>query len=547
MKNNDKWSQLSMQQRADLIKLYVESGITDLRDIKKDYNSFSAGGRILDGTETEQTLSGKKPTLEDYLQHKRDSTRNAALEKSYTRTKGILIPYAFGEGEREKVEEQLVIAAPYATRFTYGPFTAEQEEFDTKNANYFLGNYYQAKKELEDNCKYGFNCIGTATDNYPDESRTNSNKDFDQNFDKYGFAYVGMDNAKPGDIAKTSSHGMIYVGKDANGNPLFNYSDGGITEYNYKKNAKYPADYYGVYTYVGTPELIQQWTEEYNNKKSHVGRILDGTSEKNQNLSNTPIFDPQKIIENVPAREFGPQRYTEEGDFIAGPGTNIIAAPLQYHSNKGFGKENIEFAKQIMSDFESREDKQKHIDEDSDYYKSYLDAKYYLDHVEALKKYLKLPYNTSIITESDYKPTRLQNSNKKTYKFTSETDPKHWKLVVEDMLRHGQNKKQYIDPVLNNFTAYRDFDDKGDFISVYDEWDYTPKVKGGGKTGSAIINKATGGEPFIIYDRIYLDDYYNIPEEFRGNPYITPAVVTETNAFMESEYKKGGKLTKMCK
>lgn len=42
--NNDRWSALSMKERADLIKLYVSSGITSLDIIKKDYNSFGPGG-----------------------------------------------------------------------------------------------------------------------------------------------------------------------------------------------------------------------------------------------------------------------------------------------------------------------------------------------------------------------------------------------------------------------------------------------------------------------------------------------------------------------
>lgn len=37
-RNKDKWSQLSMQQRADLIKLYTENGIYSLPEMKKDYN-----------------------------------------------------------------------------------------------------------------------------------------------------------------------------------------------------------------------------------------------------------------------------------------------------------------------------------------------------------------------------------------------------------------------------------------------------------------------------------------------------------------------------
>ena len=44
VKNKDRWSVLSMNGRADLIKMYIESGITDLKEIKKHYNSFGDGG-----------------------------------------------------------------------------------------------------------------------------------------------------------------------------------------------------------------------------------------------------------------------------------------------------------------------------------------------------------------------------------------------------------------------------------------------------------------------------------------------------------------------
>lgn len=52
IKNKDRWSQLSMQQRADLIKLYVGNGITSLDNIKKDYNSFGNGGPVGEGKKT---------------------------------------------------------------------------------------------------------------------------------------------------------------------------------------------------------------------------------------------------------------------------------------------------------------------------------------------------------------------------------------------------------------------------------------------------------------------------------------------------------------
>ena len=59
-----------------------------------------------------------------------------------------------------------------------------------------------------------------------------------------------------------------------------------------------------------------------------------------------------------------------------------------------------------------------------------------------------------------------------------------------------------------------------------------------------IIDKVTGGKPFEIYDRVYLDDYYDVPEAFRGNPFIAPAVLTDTNAFMETDFSSGGKINK---
>lgn len=44
--SKDKWSALSAEERAQLINIYVQSGITDLDFIKKDYNSFDEGGTI---------------------------------------------------------------------------------------------------------------------------------------------------------------------------------------------------------------------------------------------------------------------------------------------------------------------------------------------------------------------------------------------------------------------------------------------------------------------------------------------------------------------
>lgn len=54
-RNNDRWSALSMKDRAALIDIYVKSGITDLGEIRKDYNSFGDGGDA-NGEELEASI-----------------------------------------------------------------------------------------------------------------------------------------------------------------------------------------------------------------------------------------------------------------------------------------------------------------------------------------------------------------------------------------------------------------------------------------------------------------------------------------------------------
>lgn len=59
MINNDRWSALSMKDRAALIDIYVKSGIIDLGEIRNDYNSFGDGGDTespVDGGEIEASI-----------------------------------------------------------------------------------------------------------------------------------------------------------------------------------------------------------------------------------------------------------------------------------------------------------------------------------------------------------------------------------------------------------------------------------------------------------------------------------------------------------
>lgn len=70
----DRWSALSLRDRADLIKLYTDNGITNIKEIRKHYNSFATGGpteelepsSVTDYTASKAEVEKAKQFVEDY-------------------------------------------------------------------------------------------------------------------------------------------------------------------------------------------------------------------------------------------------------------------------------------------------------------------------------------------------------------------------------------------------------------------------------------------------------------------------------------------------
>lgn len=240
-----------------------------------------------------ETIDKSKLTLEEFLQAKADSTRNAAFEKSKNRKTGVKIPY---KASKEYLEGLLLTIADrreIADTNFIGPSieTKELVKNGSGNINYYKRIYYNALQEYNDKCDYGYNCIGTATDNYPEDSRTDTNEDFYKNYNKYGFVRIPFTEVKQGDIVQDNNHALIYSGQDEYGSPLFNYSRGGVTEFDYVKDGHYPSKNYIVSRYIGTPELIEQWTNEYNQKR------LGGKADMKQNKRNVPSTGEKKKAE----------------------------------------------------------------------------------------------------------------------------------------------------------------------------------------------------------------------------------------------------------
>lgn len=88
---------------------------------------------------------------------------------------------------------------------------------------------------------------------------------------------------------------------------------------------------------------------------------------------------------------------------------------------------------------------------------------------------------------------------------------KHLGIKGKDLpLKIGENRTTKIIPGLGTHTIGRGVDPKkGEYVSYYDLWDMSPDSTGGEDKSLGI------GKPIHIYDRIYLDDYFNIPKENR--------------------------------
>lgn len=144
-------------------------------------------------------------------------------------------------------------------------------------------------------------------------------------------------------------------------------------------------------------------------------------------------------------------------------------------------------------------------------------------------QYLGIPENKrrgiSKIRQSKYKPT-IGTEHDKYYSLPlleSEKD-----LIINDAMNYTPNGRRRIAPplqtgqnklsnalshYLGQHTIGKGIDpNKGNYISYYDKWDLSPFPGTGDQSGGI-------GTPVNIYDRIYLDDYYDVDSSARRGTY----------------------------
>lgn len=157
-------------------------------------------------------------------------------------------------------------------------------------------------------------------------------------------------------------------------------------------------------------------------------------------------------------------------------------------------------------------------------------------------EYLQIPKNkrrinyATEIVDSNYKPT-INNENIEKFRALDLDNYEKQNIINNAPLKYNENKVSHVLGVyFNAHTIGRGFDDKGEYISYYDEWDVAPI----GKDHNQKDQSKGIGKPIYFYDRIYLDDFYNIPEKDRGNPYITPATIIAENKSNYDKKEYGG-------
>ena len=138
-------------------------------------------------------------------------------------------------------------------------------------------------------------------------------------------------------------------------------------------------------------------------------------------------------------------------------------------------------------------------------------------------------YQTGKKTKEEYISKARQNAPyRHSAEYLQNRPDSEFSPTKGNILPLGKNQSMYfVRPALGKAAIGRNIDDKGEYVYYYDKWDLTPF----GRDGSA--DQSLGiGQPFELYDRIYLDDYYGIPKEKGGTTYLPEIVVTP--------YKSGG-------
>ena len=268
---------------------------------------------------------------------------------------------------------------------------------------------------------------------------------------------------------------------------------------------------------------------------SHYNSFAEGgdLGDPPNNKSKTSLLDTEKVYNRLPADA---TEYFSLGVPVLDAVTRGISALRKYYTNDDdYVNRKINQAKEILTKTENDVSDTHPLITKYDLTKKealeklQFQAKHLLALEDAKDVYLNMPQRTGTVIPATEKPT-MRHSTKPLYKNTLLQDPytiqNYWLPAINnlklkritperiqepgDITSIGKSGKNAVTllPVIGNATVGYGIDPKkGEYISYYDTWDINLSGKGNTKD---TVAKYIGGHPFDLYDRIYLDEYYNV-------------------------------------
>lgn len=234
------------------------------------------------------------------------------------------------------------------------------------------------------------------------------------------------------------------------------------------------------------------------------------------------------------------------GDAMHGGTSGVLNAITQFIFNKkGSPEKRINQVQEYYNNHKDYVDNTRHFDAFKELnhkeFRKFDNARrleMLKQHRDALNIYLGFPQTYNTMEKSEYKPTISSNIDSNYYQIkplltNDEFENLIYPLYNDYMfgvenknldMNHKGKTAQLLDiPYLSGASLSQGFDEKGHYISLYDTWDYNTKMAR--KHGDNVA-RWIGGTPFEIYQRYYLDDFFNIPEDKKRSYFLPEVVIT---------------------
>ena len=324
--------------------------LSDIRKRYNSFAMGGEEDNVYVDTYNDSGIGSDGMTLDDYLQAKRDSVIAGALDKSRTRTmpENIDIQVPIDPDERNALSQTINSLEQQLAAINYvgNSYLGNSDQYGTEDypyrsiynpvPDYSYTDYANGTEDTKESSSYedyvnwykktnispirlgiirdnvenslqettgelskgykienGFTCINTATNNYGPGHQVAGNVVFYEDPARYGFTEINMNDAEPGDLIQLKhkkgrpTHAVIFNGYDSNGEPTFNYSDGGFNEENYKVGAHWrgifnegPNNDNRAYRFIGNPQDIENWTQEYYDTHSLGGPLIQQANKR---------------------------------------------------------------------------------------------------------------------------------------------------------------------------------------------------------------------------------------------------------------------------